>query len=134
MQTTYVILDDDPVFTTWLHHLVGKLHPVLTHLGSYHESVDAAKAVTSKKPDILFLDMQIDAFNGLEFLEVLDYKPITIVVSASEHYKVRAKRLGALDYLCKPISEHALQTAVGKALWQVRSERSQFDDKITFSL
>ncbi|MEM9328761.1 MAG: response regulator [Bacteroidota bacterium] len=130
MRTTYALLDDDQVFTTWLNHLIHKLHPLLEHAGSFSETVDAARAVTRLKPDILFLDMQIDCFNGLEFLEVLDYKPVTIVVSGSDNYKKRAARLGALDYLVKPVSEEALQAAVGRALWLIRSERDRQEIKL----
>ena len=73
--------------------------------------------------------MQIDCFDGLELLDLLDYQPLTIVVSGSDDYAERAQKLGVLDYLTKPVSESALEVAVGRALWLIRAERTRQEIK-----
>jgi len=130
MKTTYALLDDDQVFTIWLNDVVSKVSPLLTHVGSYSETIAAASGITRLKPDILFLDMQIDCFDGLELLDLLDYQPLTIAVSGSEEYADRAKRVGVLEYLTKPVQEGALEAAVGRALWLIRAEKTRQEIKL----
>ncbi|MEM9327923.1 MAG: response regulator [Bacteroidota bacterium] len=130
MKTTYALIDDDTFFATWLNEIVQRVSPLLTHIGTFSETVAAAKGITRLKPDILFLDMQIDTFDGLELLDLLDYRPLTIVVSGSDDYQERAKSLGVLDYLTKPVSPDALEVAVGRALWLIRAEHARQEIKL----
>jgi len=86
--------------------------------------VDGAQAVdfleTSAKaencPDIVFLDLKLPILTGFEVLEWIQAQsfqpPLRVVIlSGSDHHAdiVRARELGATDYLVKPVSHEELK-------------------------
>lgn len=75
----------------------------------------------SNAPSLLILDIRMPRLGGLEVMTELDsrgFRLPTIVLSGVDHAStvVKAMRLGALDYLVKPLDDTDLQTAVEKAL------------------
>ncbi|WP_339813749.1 response regulator [uncultured Imperialibacter sp.] len=116
MTKTYVIVDDDRAFVTLLKKRLDSF-PYLKCLGVYYSTVEAAVGITRLKPDILFLDMEIDSLNGLDVLAVLEYQPKTIVVSSNANYMEEAFSFKIYDYLKKPLPDISrLQTALNKVI------------------
>jgi DNA-binding NtrC family response regulator len=78
-------------------------------------------AATSSPPDVVLLDMQMPEMDGLAVLEQLHARapelPV-VMVTADRDVKsaVRATRLGAYDYLTKPIDHDDLFATVRRAL------------------
>jgi len=92
-------------------------------------SVDAAEdgtraldVITSERPDLVLLDLNIPGIPGSELLAALRSSPQTsdipvIVVTAEEEEGRRAAmRAGADDYLTKPFSPRALVRTVERVL------------------
>jgi len=86
-------------------------------------AVDYLKAVAKKKsvPPVMFLDLKMPVLNGFEVLDWLRTQPFArqirvIVLSGSEHHadKERATRLGAADYVVKPVGVEDLQRFLRK--------------------
>ena len=102
MNYTYIILDDDMAFVSLLKKQLSHF-PNLEFLEAYYTTVQAAKGITKFKPDILFLDMEIDALNGLDVLSVLEYQPKTIVISSTTAPMEEALALDVYDYIKKPV-------------------------------
>jgi FixJ family two-component response regulator len=93
------------------------------------EAVDAPAAIESfdkEHHDLILLDLRLPGMDGLELLRRIRHKsadvPVVIVSGKGDiHDAVSALRLGAWDYVFKPITDMgALEHAVKKAL-----ERSQ---------
>jgi sigma-B regulation protein RsbU (phosphoserine phosphatase) len=84
------------------------------------------KRFAEEKPDIVVTDLQMPVLNGLEVLKVLTKEfPETPVVVVSEsgglEEVIQALRIGAWDYLTKPISQlPVLEHAVCRALERSR--------------
>lgn len=53
--------------------------------------------------------------NGLEFLESLSPRPLTIICTSKKEYAAQSYELQAIDYLVKPVSEKRFIAAVSKA-------------------
>jgi len=75
----------------------------------------------SNVPSLLMLDIRMPRLGGLEVMAELETRGLrvpTIVLSALDQASmvVKAMRLGALDYLVKPLEESDLELAVEKAL------------------
>lgn len=75
------------------------------------------------KPDIILLDILMPAIGGIEVCEMLNNDPIgrstpIIVLSALEKTadKLKAYKVGVVDYLIKPIELDTLVAKIEKAL------------------
>ncbi len=71
----------------------------------------------------MILDVEMPEMNGYELLEVLhahepfhDVRAIMLTSRSTAKYREHALRLGAVDYLVKPVSAEALQAAITRAL------------------
>ncbi|NJN34215.1 MAG: response regulator [Saprospiraceae bacterium] len=76
--------------------------------------------------DVAFLDISMPIVSGFEFLEALPFERTfdVIFVTAYEEYVLKALRMGAVDYILKPISIKELQEAIAK----VRGKRKGKND------
>jgi FixJ family two-component response regulator len=89
------------------------------------EDFDSGEQVVSRlrgdePPSLLLLDVLMPRLDGLEVLDALDKRGVrvpTIVSSGINQAStaVQAMRLGAVDYLVKPLKESALEVAIGRA-------------------
>ena len=75
----------------------------------------------SNAPSLLMLDIRMPRLGGLEVMAELETRGLrvpTIVLSGLDQAStvVKAMRLGALDYLVKPLEESDLELAIEKAL------------------
>ena len=98
-----IIIEDDPAFQVIIKSLVSKL-PDFEILDIFDNSVDAALFITKKKPDLVFLDVEINGLNGLEVLDSLIHKPKTIVISGEQKYQEEANELEVDAFITKPIT------------------------------
>lgn len=79
------------------------------------------KTISSMKPDLVFLDIQMPRLTGIELLEVLTEKPEIIFTTAYDQFALRAFELNAVDYLLKPFAKRRFLEAVKKAIDKIRS-------------
>jgi two-component system LytT family response regulator len=77
---------------------------------------EVIQAVRDKKPDLLFLDIQMPKLDGFDVLELLgDESPVVIFVTAYDEFALRAFDTFAVDYLLKPVKTERLATALDRA-------------------
>ena len=79
------------------------------------------KTISSMKPDLVFLDIQMPRLTGIELVEVLTEKPEIIFTTAYDQFALRAFELNAVDYLLKPFQKRRFLEAVKKAINKIRS-------------
>src|SRR5262245_25546872 len=99
-----VLIVDDEMLARRRVQKILNLDADIEIIGECSNGRDAVAAIESKKPDLVFLDVQmpeIDGFNVLEAIEE-DNLPFVIFVTAYEKYAVRAFEVHAVDYLLKP--------------------------------
>lgn len=81
---------------------------------------DALEKITSLKPDILLLDVQLKDGTGFDILQKLNSPlPGIIFITAYEQHALSAFRFSAVDYLLKPIDPALLKEAIEKATRQL---------------
>jgi two-component system, LytTR family, response regulator len=96
----------------------------LDHIEVIDECADGfsgLKTISSMKPDLVFLDIQMPRLTGIELVEVLTEKPEIIFTTAYDQFAIRAFELNAADYLLKPFAKRRFLDAVKKATDKIRS-------------
>ena len=109
-----MIVDDEPLAVKLLESFVAKT-PDLELLGSYTDSVEAINAIREKRPQLLFLDIQMPDLNGMELAHMLPDGTKVIFTTAFKEYAFESYEVSALDFLLKPIRYNKFLAAVEKA-------------------
>jgi two-component system, LytTR family, response regulator len=84
---------------------------------------EAVKAISEKKPDLVFLDVQMPKLDGFEVLELIGQEVAVIFVTAFDQYAMRAFDEHAVDYLLKPFSLERFQKALERARGRLGENR-----------
>ena len=68
---------------------------------------EALAAISTYKPDLVFLDIQMPGMSGFEVLAQIPQEslPVLVFVTAYDQYAIKAFEARAVDYLLKPIDE-----------------------------
>jgi len=101
-----ILVDDDRMSLKILQSLVAKT-PFLQMQGAYENPVDAFKALSEEKVDILFLDVEMPEMSGLELLDTLSEPPQIILTTSKKLYAVDAFEYEVADFLLKPINNYS---------------------------
>jgi two-component system LytT family response regulator len=76
---------------------------------------DAIDKIEIHQPQLIFLDIQMPGNKtGFDLLEVLDYTPKVIFITAYHEFAIKAFEFNALDYLLKPVETKRLSEAIQK--------------------
>jgi len=118
-----LLVDDEPLAIRGLSIRLGAFEDV-DIIGTCSNGREAVKAIREKKPDLVFLDIQMPGFDGFSVLRSLVGEaelPLVVFVTAFDEYALDAFKSHALDYLLKPVEEERLAEAVHR----VRESMSQ---------
>ena len=108
-----IVVDDTPLAVEKLEAFIAKV-PLLHHKQSFHNGIEAIMYIKSNPVDLVFLDIQMEQFTGLQFIEALQYRPKIVIVSAYNQYAVQGFDHNVTDYLLKPYSFERFLKAVDK--------------------
>jgi DNA-binding LytR/AlgR family response regulator len=109
-----LIVDDEPLAVELLEDFVSKV-PFLELVSSCSNGIEAISIVKTTRIDLIFTDIEMPDFSGIELIKSLDVKPLFIFTTAYSHYAIEGFNLNAVDYLVKPIPFHRFLTAVNRA-------------------
>jgi len=76
---------------------------------------EALEVLNREQIDLMFLDIQMPGMTGIELLQKLDKKPVTIITTANHDMALDAFNLDVVDYLVKPFSFDRFSHAVERA-------------------
>ena len=113
---TAVLVDDDQSNLSALYEKLTKHCPKVMVIAKCDSATEAIDVIHSKKPDLVFLDIEMPGMNGFVMLQHLAYKDFALIfVTAYDHYAIKAIKFSAHDYLVKPVDIEELKLAVEKA-------------------
>jgi DNA-binding response OmpR family regulator len=134
-RATILLVDDDPAFATLLTERLGAEGYIVEHA----ENAAAATKLTERiSPDLILLDLGLPDRHGLVLCAELKDKPSPPIIICSgtkhEHEAVLGLKLGADDFVAKPISIDELSARIEVVLRrssaQTAMESSQQIDRI----
>jgi two-component system LytT family response regulator len=109
-----LIADDEPLARRLLAEYL-RPHADIEILAEADNGLDAARAITELKPDLVFLDIQMPRLTGLEVLELTGRRDGVIFTTAYDQHALRAFELHAVDYLLKPFAQDRFDAALARA-------------------
>ena len=116
-----VHIEDEPRNLMLLENFIREYcSETISLVGSARSISDAIKLIRDKKPQLVYLDIELsqgNAFTLLSTFKELDFQ-IIFITAFSEH-AVKAFRLNAIDYLLKPISIDELKEATARAVERI---------------
>jgi len=117
-----LIVDDESLARRGLAHRLKNIADIEI-VGEACNGREALQLINEKKPDLVFLDIQMPGVGGFEVVQQLDVNtmPVILFLTAYDEYAVRAFEVNALDYILKPIDEDRLHQVLEK----VRTNLSQ---------
>lgn len=114
-----LIIDDEAKARKLLTVLLADHCPVITEISEASDLPKGVKLIHTIKPDIIFLDVEMPRYSGLELLDFIDIEQFNfeiIFTTAYAEYAIRAFELSAIDYLMKPLRPDKLKDAVKKVV------------------
>lgn len=128
-----VIIDDEPKNVRVLKNMLNEFCPEVSLLGEANNSNEGKELIQQKKPELVFLDIEMPYGNGFDLLNALmpiDFE--VIFVTAFDKYMLQALKYSALDYLLKPVNIEDLKVAVQHA--EVRIKKNSINQQLTVLL
>lgn len=108
-------MDDESDCSEALVLLLEKSCQQVEVVATCNSGAAALEEITSQKPDLVFLDIEMPHMNGFQLLEKLPSIEFDIVFTTSyDQYAIKAIRFSAMDYLLKPVDREELKNAVEK--------------------
>lgn len=109
-----LIVDDEALAREIIQHYCNGT-PDIELVGQCATAAEALTALEHTTIDLMFLDLRMPGFGGLDLLRGLEEKPPTIIVSAHREHALDGYELDVVDYLLKPVNEERFFKAVAKA-------------------
>lgn len=93
-------------------------------VGECRDGEETCAKITQLTPDLVFLDVEMPEFNGIEVVARIgvDRMPATIFATAHDHYALEAFDANAVDYLLKPFDDARFARCIAKARHRIRAE------------
>jgi DNA-binding LytR/AlgR family response regulator len=100
----YVIIDDDEIDRAVVETEAAKFS-FLQKIASCCNPLEAIEIITRFNPDIIFLDIEMPDFSGMDLLrKKITITSLTVFITSHPEFALESYELEAFDYLLKPLS------------------------------
>ncbi|HPT21250.1 MAG TPA: LytTR family DNA-binding domain-containing protein [Bacteroidales bacterium] len=118
MKIRAIIVDDEPDARESIRLLCNEFYNnEIEIVDSAGTTKDAVRVINIRKPDLVFLDIEMPCEDGFKLFEYFgkEYDFHVIFITAYQKYAISAFRYAALDYLLKPVDYKLLGEAINRA-------------------
>jgi two-component system LytT family response regulator len=113
MKMNCIAVDDEILALKKIKRYAEKVD-YLNLLGTFDNALSTFSFLRENRVDLIFLDIQMDEFTGIQLLETIKDPPHVILTTAFDEYALKAYELDVMDYLLKPIPFERFIKAVEK--------------------
>jgi two-component system LytT family response regulator len=110
-----LIVDDEPLARRGLELRLAD-HAEFEIVAQVGDGPAALRAISEHQPELMLLDVQMPGLDGFATLREIPAPdlPLTVFVTAYDHYAIRAFQACAIDYLLKPVEDDRLCAALAR--------------------
>lgn len=109
-----VAIDDEPIALSIIREYCKRYGD--TELQCFTSPVEGMACVAATRPDIVFLDIEMNSHNGVELARTLPPGTCLIFTTAYAQYAIDGFNVDAVDFLHKPIFYPRFERAMEKAV------------------
>ncbi len=110
-----LIVEDKPYIRQGLINLLQLIDFEVEVIGECGSVKDAVIVTNACKPELIFLDINLLDGNAFDFLQQTEHLAFKIIfITAYEEYALQALKIGAVDYILKPVDIEDLKIALHK--------------------
>jgi len=109
-----VVVDDEDLARRRLVKLLHRFGDEVAIVGEAGNGDEAVAVISSLRPDVVFLDVQMPGCDGFEVVRRLKEKPFIVFVTAYNEYALKAFEENSVDYLLKPVQAKRLDRTFEK--------------------
>lgn len=106
-----VVIDDEQPAIDVIENYIKRV-PNLELAGFSTNPLIGIELVKQHKPDVVFLDIQMDEMNGIEVMKIISPDTKVVFCTAYSEFAVASYDLDAVDYLVKPVAFNRFVKAV----------------------
>lgn len=118
-----IAIDDEPLALDVIEKFCQRIGGV--ELSVFSDPTLGIEMIKREKPQIAFLDIEMENINGLTIASKLPKDTCFIFTTAYLEYALEGYELDAVDYLHKPFAFARFQTAFSKALRRIRGNTTE---------
>jgi DNA-binding LytR/AlgR family response regulator len=108
-----IAIDDEKLALNKIKRYVDKIQ-YLNLIETFENAIDSIHFLKENEVHLIFLDIEMDELNGIEFLESINNIPYVIITSAYKTYALKSFEFNVIDYILKPIEFSRFVKAVEK--------------------
>lgn len=108
-----IAIDDEPLALEKINDFIQKIQ-FLKLEKTFNNAIDSIDFLKTDNIDLIFLDIQMDHLNGIQFLKNIKPNAKVIFTTAYEEHAIEGYELNVVDYLLKPYTFERFLKAVNK--------------------
>lgn len=108
-----VVVDDVDMMRATLKKVLDGF-PNIEIVGEASDYESAREVINECKPDLVFLDIDLNGLTSIDLLNEITCSPKIIFITSHPDFAIKAFELNAVDYILKPISGDRLKKAIDR--------------------
>ncbi|SEL38395.1 two component transcriptional regulator, LytTR family [Maribacter orientalis] len=117
-----IIIDDEATARAIVRQLCSKI-PELDVIEEFDNAISAIKFLNQQNIDVIFLDIHMPGFSGVDFVQTLKEPPNIVLTTSDTNFAIAAYEYECIvDYLVKPITLDRFEKSI-KKIWGLTTKQ-----------
>ena len=109
-----IIVDDEAAARAIVGQLCSSI-PELEVIEEFSSAIEAIKFLNQQQVDLIFLDIHMPGFTGIDFVQTLKETPRIVLTTSDTDFAIEAYEYESIvDYLVKPITPERFEKCIRK--------------------
>lgn len=110
-----VVVDDVEMIRVTMRKVLDGF-PNIEIVGEADDYESARSVINETKPDLVFLDIDLNGLTSIDLLNEITCNPKIIFITSHPDFAIKAFELNAVDYILKPISADRIKKAIDRVI------------------